>query len=59
MRSSGSVILVLMLREGQVGSHHREEVGEGKESGREFIQGLLFLAPEKLGSYCFLTVRNS
>lgn len=47
------MILVLMLREGQVGSHHREEVGEGKESGWEFIQGLLFLAPEKLGSYFF------
>lgn len=35
------MILVLMLRVGQVRSHHREEVGEGKESRQKCIQGLL------------------
>lgn len=49
------MILVLMLRGGQVGSHHREEVGEGKESGREFIQGLRSSLPRETA---FLTVEE-
>lgn len=41
MRRSGTVIVVLMLRGGQVRSRHREEVGEGKELWHECIKGPL------------------